>query len=159
MTLKIETWKDNPVLRTVCESVKSSEWKKYVKLGREMVEYIKDPEHEGVWLAAPQVWITKRLMVVSLISDWKDEVFSTVLMINPEILETSKETITDIEEWCLSLPKMKRWYVARYRDIKLKYFDEKMKEKTLRISGLASAIFQHELDHLNGVLYIDKLAE
>ncbi len=157
--LKIETWKDNPILRTVCDPVKTSEWKQYVKLGREMVEYIKNPDHAWVGLAAPQVGVTKRLMVVSLLSDWKDENFSTILMINPEILEASVETFDEIEEWCLSLPKTKRGYVARHKEIKLKYYDEKMKEKTLRISGLASAIFQHELDHLNGVLYIDKLAK
>lgn len=157
--LKIETGKDNPILRTVCEPIKKSEWKQYVKLGKQMVSYIKDPDHAGVWLAAPQVWITKRIMVVSLLHNWDDEIFSTVMMLNPEILEASDEKIVDIEEWCLSLPKAKRGFIARHKDIKIKYYDEKMKEKVLRISGLASAIFQHELDHLNGILYIDKLVK
>ena len=88
MALKIETWKDNPVLRTVCEKIKQSEWKQYSKLWKEMVAYIKNPDHAGVWLAAPQVWITKRIMVVSLLRDWDDETFSTVMMINPELLES-----------------------------------------------------------------------
>lgn len=154
---KIETGKDNKILRTVCEEIKQNEWKQYVKLGKEMIAYIKNPEHAGVWLAAPQVWVTKRIMVVSLLRNWDDESFKTVMMLNPEILEASEETICDIEEWCLSLPKTKRGYVARHKDIKIKYFDEKAKEKILRISWLASAIFQHELDHLNGELYIDKL--
>lgn len=155
--LKIETGKDNTVLRTVCDPVKQSEWKQYVKLWKEMVSYIKNPDHAWVWLAAPQVGVTKRVMVCSLIKNWEDEVFSTVLMMNPEILESSHETICDIEEWCLSLPKAKKWFVARSKEIKLSYYDEKQKQKIIRLSGLASVIVQHEIDHLNGELYIDKV--
>jgi peptide deformylase len=159
MTLKIETWKDNPILRTVCEKIKQSEWKQYAKLWKEMVAYIKNPDHAGVWLAAPQIWITKRIMVVSLLQDWEDETFSTVMMINPELLEVSPEMTKEIEEWCLSLPKAKKWFVARHESIKLSYYDEKMKQKVIRLSGLASVIVQHEIDHLNGELYIDKLVK
>jgi len=155
--LHIETWLDNPVLREVCEKVKTSEWKQYVKLWKEMVSYIKNPDHAWVGLAAPQVWITKRIMVVSLLRNWDDESFQTLIMINPEILESSDETITEVEEWCLSLPDTKRGFVARHKSIKLKYYDEKMKEKILRLSGLSSVIVQHEIDHLNWELYIDKL--
>ena len=155
--LHIETWKDNPVLRTICEPIKKSEWNIYVKIGREMRDYIKNPKNAWVGLAAPQVWVTKRVMVVSLMRDWDDENFSTVIMMNPEILETSSEILCNIEEGCLSLPKTKKWYVARSKDIKLKYYDENMKERILRLSWLASVIVQHEIDHLNGELYIDKL--
>jgi len=79
------------------------------------------------------------------------------MMINPEILESSDETICDVEEWCLSLPKAKKGFVARYKEIKLSYYDEKQKQKIIRLTGLASVIVQHEIDHLNGELYIDKL--
>jgi len=157
MALHIETWKDNPILRTVCEPIKSSEWKKYVKLWTEMVKYIKNPDHAGVWLAAPQVWVTKRIMVCSLLQNWDDENFKTIMMLNPEILEKSDTTTCDIEEWCLSLPKAKKGFVARHESIKLSYYDEKQKQKIIRLSGLASVIVQHELDHLNWELYIDKL--
>jgi len=157
MALKIEIWKDNPVLRTVCEPIKQSEWKQYVKLWKEMVAYIKNPDHAGVGLAAPQVWVTKRIMVCSLLRSWDDESFKTVMMLNPEIIESSNETTCDIEEWCLSLPKSKKWFVARHESIKLAYYDEKAKKQIIRLSGLASVIVQHELDHLNWELYIDKL--
>lgn len=143
----------------MCEPVKSSEWKQYAKLWQEMKAYVKNPLNAWVGLAAPQVWITKRVMVVSLMRDWEDESFSTVIMINPEILETSLETISNIEEWCLSLPKTKKGYVARYKNIKLSYYDEKQKQKIIKLSGLASVIVQHEIDHLNGKLYIDKLVK
>ena len=157
MALKIEIWEDNPILRTMCESIKQSEWKQYTKLWAEMVKYIKNPEHAGVWLAAPQIGITKRIMVCSLLRDWEDETFSTIMMLNPEILEASSETTCEIEEGCLSLPKTKKGYVARHESIKLSYYDEKQKQKIIRLSGLASVIVQHELDHLNWELYIDKL--
>ncbi len=157
--LHIETGKENPILRTVCEPIKKSEWKQYVKLGQEMRDYIKNPENAGVGLAAPQIGVAKRLIVVSLLRDWEDENFSTIMMLNPEILETSSETTCNIEEGCLSLPKTKKGFVARYKDIKLRYYDETQKERILKLSGLASVIVQHEIDHLNGVLYIDKLVK
>jgi len=122
-----------------------------------MVDYIKNPDHAGVGLAAPQVGVTKRIMVCSLLQKWDDESFKTIMMLNPEILESSPETTCDIEEWCLSLPKAKKGFVARSQNIKLSYYDERGKQKIIRLSGLASVIVQHELDHLNGELYIDKL--
>ncbi len=159
MKFTIETWKDNPILRTVCDPIKPSEWKQYVKLGQEMVKYIKNPKHAWVGLAAPQIGVTKRILVASLMQSWDDEAFPTVMMINPEILEASPEINDTIEEGCLSLPKTKKGFVARHESIKLKYFDEKRKQHTLRLSGLASVIVQHEIDHINGVLYIDKLVK
>lgn len=155
--LHIEIGKDNKILRTLCTPIKTDEWKKYTKLGREMVAYIKNPDHAGVWLAAPQIGVTKRIIVVSLIRHWDDENFSTVMMLNPEILDASSEMTHEIEEGCLSLPKTKKAFLERHTSIKLKYYDEKMKEKIIKVDGLASVIVQHEIDHLNGVLYIDKL--
>ena len=159
MALKIETGKDNKILRSICDPIKQSEWKQYAKVWKEMVAYIKNPDHAGVGLAAPQIGVTKRIMVCSLLRDWDDETFSTVMMINPEILDASSEMTKEIEEWCLSLPKTKKGYVERHESIKLSYYDEKQKQKILRISGLASVIVQHEIDHLNGILYIDKLVK
>ncbi len=122
-----------------------------------MLKYIKDPEHAGVGLAAPQVWINKRLIIVSLLSDWEDEGFSTVMMINPQVLEHSKQTNKD-NEWCLSLPKT-RGEVMRWNDIKLTYLDEKGKTKTLKFQWLSARIIQHEIDHLDGILFTDKLVK
>lgn len=156
---KIETGKENPILRKVAEPIKTSEWKQYVKIGKEMLKYIKDPDHGGVGLAAPQIGISKRLCIVSLLRDRDDENFQTLMMFNPEIFEHGEEVTTEFIEGCLSLPKTKKGYVARYDEIKLRYYDEKMKEKTLKLSGLAAVIVQHEIDHLDGVLYIDKLTE
>jgi len=153
--LKIETWKDNKILRAVSENIKTSELKKYVKLGKEMIKHIKNPKNWWVWLAAPQVWYNKRLIVVSLLKDRDDENFPTLMMINPEILEHSNTLEKDIE-WCLSIP-WEKGKVARFSEIKLKYIDEKWKEKILYLKGLAARIVQHEIDHLNWILFTDRL--
>jgi len=156
--LTIETGKDNPILRTVCEPVRSHEMQKYAKLWKEMLKHIRDPEHRWVGLAAPQVGVDKRILVVSLLRDREDEVYSTVIMINPEIIEHSEEITNDeFPEWCLSLPWTKSWYIDRHRDIKVQYLDTKWKKRVQWVYELGSVILQHEIDHLDGVLYIDRL--
>lgn len=153
--LKIQTWTENEILRKVSEVIKTSEFNKYIKLGREMIKYVKNPDNKSVWLAAPQIWENKRLIVVSLLKNRDDENFSTVMMINPEILEKSNDT--DLEnEWCLSLP-WKKWEVERYKSLKLSYFDENKSKKTLVLSWVSARIVQHEIDHLDWILFIDKV--
>jgi peptide deformylase len=153
--LHIETWKTNTILRTVSENIKKNELKQYTKLWKEMIKYIKNPENWWVWLAAPQVWYNKRLIIVSLLKNRDDENFPTLMMINPEILEHSSVLEKDVE-WCLSVP-WEKWKVARFSEIKLKYIDEKGKEKTLYLKWLSARIVQHEIDHLNWVLFTDRL--
>lgn len=74
-----------------------------------MIKYIKDPDNGGIGLAAPQVGVTKRMIIVSLISerdDKEDVPYQTMLMMNPEILEYGKEKDVE-EEGCLSLPGLR----------------------------------------------------
>ena len=154
--MKIEVWNDNKILRTVSSEIKMSEYKKYVKLGNEMIKYIKNPKHGWVWLAAPQVWYNKRLIVVSLIRDWEaEESFKTIMMMNPVIVDHSESTNSDTEG-CLSVPG-KKGKVSRYDNIKLIYMDEKWQEKTLILDSLRARIVQHEIDHLDWILFTDKL--
>lgn len=153
--LKIETWKKNEILRKVSETIKQNEFDKYIKLWKEMIKYIKDPDNSWVWLAAPQIWHNKRLIVVCLLKDREDENFQTIMMINPEIIEKSSETFVE-NEWCLSVP-WERWEVERYLNIKLKFIDVNKKERILILSWVSSRIVQHEIDHLDGVLFTDKL--
>lgn len=153
--LKIQTWNENKILRTISEPLKIRELDSFIKMGREMIKYVKDPKKLWVWLAAPQIWYNKRLIVVSLLKTWKDEFFSTIIMINPEIIEFSKEC--DIqEEWCLSIP-WKKWNIKRFLTIRVNYIDEQKKQKTLILSWPSSRIVQHEIDHLDWVLFIDKI--
>ncbi len=153
--LKIETGKQNEILRTISEEIKSAELNTYIKLGKEMIKYIKNPDNRWVWLAAPQIWHNKRLIVVSLLKNRDDENFQTVMMINPEILEHSTEC--EIEwEWCLSVP-WENGEVERFISIKLRYIDENKKSKIILLSWVSARIVQHEIDHLNGILFTDKL--
>ena len=153
--LKIETWKQNEILRKVALEVKQSELNNVIKLWKEMIKYIKNPDNWWVWLAAPQVWHTIRLIVVSLLKDREDENFKTIMMINPVILEHSEETCKD-EEWCLSVPGEK-WQVQRYNSIKVSFIDEKKSKQVLVLNWLSARIVQHEIDHLNWVLFTDYL--
>ena len=153
--LNIQTGINNEVLRTVSESIKKNEIKELLKTGKQMLKYIKDPDNGWVGLAAPQIWLNKRMIVVSLLRDREDENFKTVLMINPEILEHTENK--DVEqEGCLSVPGAK-WDVERYIGIKLRYTDDKQRENTLNLTGLSARIVQHEIDHLDGELFTDKL--
>lgn len=153
--LKIQTWTTNEILRKVSEEIKREELSKYVKLGQDMLKYIKDPDNGWVWLAAPQIWHNKRLIVVSLLKDREDENFPTIMMLNPEILEHSEETYLD-NEWCLSVP-WERWKVERWIEMKIKFIDKNLKEQKLILKWLQARIVQHEIDHLNWVLFIDKV--
>lgn len=154
--LQIQKWTENEILRKVSEKILPNEIKKYVKLWKEMIKYIKNPDNMWVGLAAPQIWINKRLIVVSLMKDYDDENYSTLMMINPEILEFSKETEKDTE-WCLSVP-WERGKVDRASIIKLKYIDERTKENILVLKWLSARIVQHEIDHLNWVLFTDRIS-
>jgi peptide deformylase len=75
------------------------------------------------------------------------------MLINPEILEYGKETQIEVE-WCLSVPGVK-WKVERHNMIKLTYQDEKKNQITLILKWLQARIVQHELDHVNGKLFVD----
>jgi len=153
----IETWLNNQILRTVSEEIKLSEIKKYVKIWNEMIKYIKEPKNSWVWLALPQIGENKRLIVVSLLKDREDESFKTIMMINPVILEHSDKKVSD-KEWCLSVP-WEKWKVKRYQTIKLKYVDEKWKTNTIILEWLRARIVQHEIDHLDWILFVDRLEE
>ncbi len=155
--LTIETGEDNKILRKIAKEIPRDKLKKYVKLGKDMIKYIKNPDNGGVGLAAPQVWQSKRLIVVSLLKDWEDETYPTVMMINPEILEHWEEEVW-CEEWCLSVPGEK-WKVLRWESIKIKYFDDKFKENIMLLHWLRADIVQHEIDHLNWILFTDRLKQ
>ncbi len=155
MRFTIETGKTNDVLRAKSEKVTSTELKKYVQLAEDMVRYIKNPDNGGVGLAAPQVGVSKRIICVSLMRDGDDENYRTIGMINPEIIEHVNEMERD-NEWCLSVPG-ENGDVDRWRRIKVSYIDTSLRPQTILLSGLAARIVQHEIDHLDGILFTDRV--
>lgn len=157
MKFKIETWNNNSILREVSTPIKKNEYRDFFGLWAEMVKFLKNPDNNWVGLAAPQIWYNKRLIAVSLLRDYEDKNFKTIIMINPEILDCSSEQELD-NEWCLSVPK-KFWDVLRYKKIKIKYIDSKWKENILILEWLSSRIIQHEIDHLDWILFTDKIVK
>jgi len=108
----------------------------------------------GVGLAAPQVGINKRLMVYNESGD-KKKWMQEVIMINPKIVEFSPGKEVD-EEGCLSFPDM-HGDVERSKWIKVEALNNKGKKIKKKFKGWEARIFQHEYDHLNGVVYVDRL--
>lgn len=124
------------------------------KLAREMLLVMYAAE--GIGLAAPQVGINKRLMVYNESGDrskWLDE----VIMVNPVVTEFSDATDIEIEG-CLSFPDM-NGLVQRSKWIKVEAMNLKGKKMKKKFKGWEARIFQHEYDHLDGAVYIDRLEE
>jgi len=121
----------------------------YIKLGEELIEALHDGK--GIGLAGPQVGILKQIFVVHIEGDIPR------IFINPSILETSQETIK-FEEGCLSVPGIYT-DVVRPKSVKIQAWNEKGRPFTLEASGLMARVILHEYDHLEGVLFLDRISE
>ena len=114
-------------------------------------------ERNGVGIAAPQVYVSKRVIIVASRPNLRypdAPEMDALVMINPEILEKSELTVLG-EEGCLSVPN-ERGHVARAETIKLRYFTLDGAAVEMTLSGFPARIVQHEVDHLDGVLFIDR---
>lgn len=109
----------------------------------------------GVGLAAPQVGVSKRIVVIDISHDEKDKM-EPLYMVNPEIIWKSEDMVCG-EEGCLSVPDQ-RAEVERFAAVKVKYLDYNGEEKELSADDFLAVAVQHELDHLDGVLYIDRIS-
>ena len=107
----------------------------------------------GIGLAAPQVNISQRIIVIDCS---KGETTELIKMINPEIINVS-EAHTMLEEGCLSIPDQTA-DVERPAEVEVRYFDENGVSQLIFATGLLAACVQHEIDHLNGVLFIDHIS-
>ena len=155
MQFTIQTGKTNEILRTKSENVTSVELRKFIRLAEDMVRYIKNSDNGGVGLAAPQIGVNKRIIAVSLMRDGDDENYRTIAMINPEIIEHADETELD-NEGCLSIPG-EHGDVDRWKRIKVSYIDTSLRPQSMLLSGLSARIVQHEVDHLDGILFTDRV--
>lgn len=155
MRFTIQTGKTNDILRTKSDPITPMEFRKYTRLAEDMVRYVKNPDNGGVGLAAPQIGVNKRIIAVSLMRDGDDENYRTIAMINPEIIEHTDETECD-NEGCLSVPG-EHGDVDRWKRIKVSYIDSSLRPQSMLLSGLVARIVQHEVDHLDGVLFTDRV--
>lgn len=113
-------------------------------------------EYDGVAIAAPQIGILKRIFVVSgrIFASDDNTQPDDLILINPEIIKTSKKTQM-MDEGCLSV-RYNYGQVKRFTHVSIRYIDEKGQTQTRGAGGLLAHIFQHEIDHLDGILFIDK---
>ncbi|MEJ2898763.1 peptide deformylase [Acinetobacter sp. NS-4] len=115
-------------------------------------------ERNGVGIAAPQVYVSKRVIIVASRPNprYPDAPeMDALVMVNPEILEKSELTVLG-EEGCLSVPD-ERGQVARAQMIKLRYLTLDAEVVETSFSGFPARIVQHEVDHLDGVLFIERI--
>ena len=141
----------DPLLRKKCEPLEKvdDDLRKFMN---EMLATMYDAP--GIGLAAIQVGVLKRVVVIDLSKDEKKNPF---FLINPEIVHKSKNT-SIYEEGCLSLPGQFA-EIERPAECVLQYVDYNGKKKELKAKGLLATCIQHEVDHLDGILFIDYLSK
>ena len=154
MKLKLVKGANEEILRTRCDEVLEFD----SDLGK-LVESLKKMmiKSKGVGIAAPQVDINSRIFIFTKNVDREDVTNQIVEAINPEILSSSSDTILG-EEGCLSLPGV-FGNVRRPHSCMVSYYNVSGEKITETLKGFDARVFLHELDHLNGVLFIDKLED
>ncbi len=150
---------DHPALHTISEELSQEDFSNGTvsKLLKGLRTAIKDYNVDGfaaVAIAAPQVGVAKRMFLIEDQSDSKEERFPTLVAINPKIVKTSKKT-HEVGEGCLSVPSH-YGLVRRHTNVTLRALDENGQEYTRGAGGLLAQIIQHECDHLDGILFIDR---
>ena len=142
----------DPILRKKCEPLEKVD-ADLKKLMDDMLETMYAAP--GIGLAAVQVGILKRLIVIDISK--AEEKKNPIFLINPQIIHKSEKTSV-YEEGCLSLPGQFA-EIERPAKCTIKYIDYNGKEKDLKADGLLATCIQHEVDHLNGILFIDYLSK
>ncbi|MFX3618307.1 MAG: peptide deformylase [Sporolactobacillus sp.] len=156
----------NPILRQVAKEVTLPASQKEKDTLREMLDFLKNSQDEdlakkyhlraGIGLAAPQIAISKRMIALCLDDD--NGKHYEYMLFNPKIVSESVEnTFLDGGEGCLSVDREVPGYVPRHARVKVKAVDIDGKPLTLRLKGYPAIAIQHEIDHLNGILFYDHI--
>lgn len=144
MALRFMRYNDASVLRKPAVPIKEIT-AGTLRLLDDMIETMR--HHHGVGLAAPQVGISKQVVVI----EWGEQLFQ---LINPEIIESEGEIVT--EEGCLSFPGI--WgEVERFQKVTVKALNRDGEEVLIPAEDRLAVIFQHEIDHLKGQVFVDKV--
>jgi peptide deformylase len=146
--LKIRKYGD-PILRGKAERINEID-RKILKLSQDMLETMY--AHEGVGLAANQIGVLKRIIVVDVSS--QDPMYKPLILINPVIIEARGEEV--FEEGCLSIPDVTA-DVVRPDHILVRALSPDEDEVEIEATGILARALQHEIDHLDGVLFVDRV--
>lgn len=154
MILKVYEY-GSEVLRKKAEPIENFD-ENLLQLIRDMKETML--EYNGAGLAAPQVGVSKRLFVAGLPENLEDKnsPIQWYVFVNPRITHYSKE-VESMEEGCLSFPEL-FFPVNRSVRVTVEYQDEFGMKKTMDAEGFLARVIQHETDHLDGILYIDRIS-
>lgn len=158
----------DPALRKISKEIKEDEiLSDKTKKLLENLSLSLNSRDDGVGLSAPQIGINERVFVVSgkvFDKDWlenktneSDKKYHDEYFINPKIIKFSKK-LSVAEEGCLSIPNT-YGMVKRPSNVTIEYTDKDGNKKSRGAGGLLSRIFQHEIDHLDGILFIDKATD
>ncbi len=147
----------HPVLRETCKPIDPAQitGPEVQRLIRDMLETM--IEYNGVGLAAPQVYTPVRLVIAGGEVDDKGRPRLRVL-INPEITVLDPDRREGMYEGCLSIPGL-RGYVERPAHIRVQALDQQGRRVDLQLEGYPAIVMQHECDHLDGVLYVDRIED
>lgn len=156
----------HPTLRQRSEEVAFPLSEEDRELAEDLLEYVINSQNEemiqkydlrpGVGIAAPQVNVLKRIFALHFDENSGENL--SLIAINPKIVSHSVErAYLAGGEGCLSVDRAVPGYVPRYARITVKAFDLEGKEYKLRLKGLPAIAFQHELDHLNGIMFFDHI--
>lgn len=152
MTIKPLIILPDPILRQVSSTIETID-SEVRKLADDMLETMYDAP--GIGLAAIQIGVARRMLVLDVSKDGEDK--QPLVFINPEIV-ASTDARSVYEEGCLSIPD---YYaeVERPAGITVKHLDRDGKQQLTQADGLLATCLQHEIDHLNGVLFIDHISK
>ncbi|MEB3043022.1 peptide deformylase [Rhizobium mulingense] len=151
MTIKPLIILPDPILRQLSKPIERID-ADLQRLAGDMLETMYDAP--GIGLAAIQIGVPRRMLVIDVSREGEEK--QPQVFINPEIVKSSDDRSV-YEEGCLSIPD---YYaeVERPATVSVKYLDREGKEQTVEADGLLATCLQHEIDHLNGVLFIDHIS-
>ena len=165
----------NPTLRAVAQEVTFPLSDENILLGEKMMEFLKNSQDPvmaeklglrgGVGLAAPQLDISRRIIAVLLPNPEDEEGNPPTqaydlreIMYNPKIVSHSVQDAALSEgEGCLSVDRNVPGYVVRHARVTVEYFDKEGQKKRLKLKGYKAIVVQHEIDHINGVMFYDRI--
>lgn len=166
LTMKDIIMEGHPILREKAKEVDLPPTDEEKEILAEMLQFLKNSQDEkiakkynlrgGVGLAAPQIGISKRMIAVYLTDD-RDKLYSYA-MFNPKIVSHSVEmSYLEGGEGCLSVNREVEGIVPRHARVTVKGYDLYKGDVKLRLRGYPAICFQHEIDHLNGIMFYDRI--